>query len=486
MLALLTVSCGTDAAGPGPVTQVIVSMASDTMATGDTRNLFASGLDAAGTVVPGPVSWSVSDTSIGSVSAAGALTAHGYGTLTVTAVIAGVTGQAVLHVRPLIALGPEFPSLFAGDTIHLTATAHNRQSQPIAGAPALVSRNTGIATVNAGIVTAVSAGLVTIVANLGGRSESLVVAVIARPAWTNGPIMARCDGFNRVCVFYGATIDTISPPGEAPEEHEWSPDGTRVAISYVGTGSQRRGVWVSSATGAGAIEVAPGGRDPDWSPDGAWLVLEDANFKQSVVRANGFGARRLSTSILQEQRAKWSPDGRRIAFLRDGAVRIVPFAGGAERTVTVPGLARHVFWSPDGRWLAVSALISGGGEGVWLIRPDGTGLRPFSPNCGPGPTCNALSTSTRPMWSRDGTRIVSWFEQGGIGYHAQAVADGNAIFTCLRAGLAFPDWSPDGQRLHFIDYNTSNGTLYTALVDCTDLVPIATSVAGPARWRPGP
>jgi dipeptidyl aminopeptidase/acylaminoacyl peptidase len=83
--------------------------------------------------------------------------------------------------------------------------------------------------------------------------------------------------------------------------------------------------------------------------------------------------------------ASWSPalapDATSIAYVsdRDGAphVWIQQLASGEEQSLdTSPALVQRVSWSVDGGWLAVLAAPGGSPRTqVWLVRPDGSGLR---------------------------------------------------------------------------------------------------------------
>lgn len=77
-----------------------------------------------------------------------------------------------------------------------------------------------------------------------------------------------------------------------------------------------------------------------------------------------------------------SPDGTTIAFVWDGdgrpVVRMHERRTGREWSLaTGDDLVSTVLWSPDGRWLAVEAAADGGERTtVFVVRPDGTDLRP--------------------------------------------------------------------------------------------------------------
>ena len=81
----------------------------------------------------------------------------------------------------------------------------------------------------------------------------------------------------------------------------------------------------------------------------------------------------------------FSPDGRQIAFVSNlsGLPQIwkVASSGGWPEMVTaLEDPVGSVTWSPDGAWLAFN-LAPGGGmnEQIYLVRPDGTGMRRLTP-----------------------------------------------------------------------------------------------------------
>jgi dipeptidyl aminopeptidase/acylaminoacyl peptidase len=100
----------------------------------------------------------------------------------------------------------------------------------------------------------------------------------------------------------------------------------------------------------------------------------------------------------------FSPDGRRIAFVSNlggtPAVWTVDAAGGYPQLVTsFDDPVGFVVWSPDGAWLALT-LAPGGGmnEQIYLVHPDGTGLRRL--------TEGGKETNRLGVWSRD-SRILA-------------------------------------------------------------------------------
>jgi dipeptidyl aminopeptidase/acylaminoacyl peptidase len=103
--------------------------------------------------------------------------------------------------------------------------------------------------------------------------------------------------------------------------------------------------------------------DPQLSPDGKWIaytvsiVDKDKNSRNSdiwIIPAAGGEARPLTRSPGNDERPRWSPDGRAIAFVstREGASQIylLPLDGGEARKITqIATEAGGVSFSPDGK-----------------------------------------------------------------------------------------------------------------------------------------
>lgn len=99
----------------------------------------------------------------------------------------------------------------------------------------------------------------------------------------------------------------------------------------------------------------------------------------------------------------FSPDGERIAFISDlsGTPQVwaVTVEGGWPELVTaLDDPVENVLWSPEGSWLALT-LAPGGGMNrqVYLVRPDGTGLRRL--------TKGGMENNFMGVWSPDGRQL---------------------------------------------------------------------------------
>ncbi len=118
--------------------------------------------------------------------------------------------------------------------------------------------------------------------------------------------------------------------------------------------------------------------DPEVSPDGKWVAYTvrepdiDANkFKSHIwiVSTDGGEPRQLTSHEKGESRAKWSPDGKSIAFLsaRSGSqqVWLLPMEGGGEarQLTSLSTEADNHIWSPTGDAIAFTS-------DVWPDLPD--------------------------------------------------------------------------------------------------------------------
>jgi len=161
----------------------------------------------------------------------------------------------------------------------------------------------------------------------------------------------------------------------------WSPDGTQIAFYSFRDGD--RDLYIVDAKGGDPVQVTDyAGHEafPDWSPDGSQLVFqvnptgaEDHPVLTMLSRdasGRGWSKRRQLISEYSVD-ARWSPDGKWVAFAGERSLRIVPAVGGEAR-VLVEFQKEHTFpeWAPDGQTIYYRR-VRASDQGFWAISPNG-------------------------------------------------------------------------------------------------------------------
>jgi len=256
--------------------------------------------------------------------------------------------------------------------------------------------------------------------------ERIVLDATAPVLSPNGRVVAYAvRGELRVQAVGGGPARTLTQvPGSQPT-FAFSPEGSRIAFAaegaivllpVVGKGPVRRvalpPAWRSSTLAALA-----------WSPDGRRLAFSRTSGdgkagtlhnELDVIGVDGKGARTLAVNQAPygaRTEPSWSPDGTRIAFkLDEFRLATVSVAGGRSTPLTRPG--RDVadsdpIWSPDGRWIAFARFPARGTSDVWLVRPNGTGLRRLTTT--PIPPRGVAHTGSTPLaWSPDAAQVLAF------------------------------------------------------------------------------
>lgn len=123
---------------------------------------------------------------------------------------------------------------------------------------------------------------------------------------------------------------------------------------------------------------------PRVSPDGgrfAYASNKDGSHEIYVARIDApLSVTQVTFEPGDDVAPSWSPDGKRLVYSRNaGGVWQIVIVDAATRVKTFLGPGMYPDWSPDpdDPWIAFQSQprAAGGRSGVWIVRPDGTGLR---------------------------------------------------------------------------------------------------------------
>jgi len=181
-----------------PVASVTVSPATATIMVGQNVQFTATPKDANGNVLTGrPVTWATNNGGVATVNGSGLVTALAAGTVIVTAACESATGTAGITVTNVpvasVTVSPATASIPVGQTVQLTATPKDANGNPLSGRVVTwISSNSGMASVNGGLVAGVATGSATITATSEGQSGTAAITVTASPpppsgTWPNAP-----------------------------------------------------------------------------------------------------------------------------------------------------------------------------------------------------------------------------------------------------------------------------------------------------------
>ena len=247
--------------------------------------------------------------------------------------------------------------------------------------------------------------------------------------------------------------DDPTGPGAAP--------GRLLVTRLPGGGAAE--IWSMRPDGSDARQLTSDNRidtDADWSPDGRRIVfvkLSDttsalpgtAHFQIHVMAADGSDVRKLTegSGDGSDRGPRWSPDGSQIVFSRSSSSAgplglFVMNADGSNVRALTTGSASWPDWSPDGTKILFTV-----GDALHIVNADGTGVAPF----GGAAACRGSLRAAR--WSPDGSRISLACDFGGTAIYTMR-SDGTDVVNVkpLAPGTSFITaalWSPDSRSLAF-------------------------------------
>ncbi|HLV36341.1 MAG TPA: hypothetical protein VKY59_14535 [Spirillospora sp.] len=273
----------------------------------------------------------------------------------------------------------------------------------------------------------------------------------------------------------------------------WSPDGQHIAYASDPNGRGLE-IYVMTAEGRDARRLTvseTSNHSPRWTPDGQSIIFTGSAAlvpqRWSIVDVPDGWVRAHPMDLLVDPRMgrAWTAAGDRVAFVMRQYERLIDeilvletacFADlkTCPRTRLDPGPAANygvanLNWSPDGRWLAFSALTQGTeNRDLFLIDPQVSGARRLT-------TSSAVDVV--PLWSPDGRWLAflsnrtGTFQIFSIDMTLCASGDCEAYVRQLTDGPSrniHPAWSPDGAMIAFVSERDGNSEIYLMNADGSD------------------
>ena len=268
-----------------------------------------------------------------------------------------------------------------------------------------------------------------------------------------------------------------------PSSAAWAPESHALVYSMAGS------LWRQElgSTTAEQLTAGPGyDYQPDWSPDGRWIVYTTYNndaVELWVLDVASKQTHRLTHDGAVNVEPRFSPDGKRIVFVstafhghfhifvgkfENGELKDVQRLTGENRS----SLPRYYYsqfdheispaWSPDGSeivFVSNRGHIYGTG-GLWRMKAE------------PGADAREIhyeetTWKARPDFSPDGKRII-YASYLGQAWHQLWVmpSQGGDAFPLSYGDFdnTNPRWSPDGQQIAFISNHGGNTSLWLQTV----------------------
>lgn len=265
-----------------------------------------------------------------------------------------------------------------------------------------------------------------------------------------------------------AARDARLVDGPAPSAESWK--GWALGLAVVALAAAAVLSWVARSPAppteplrAVPLTSLPGEEvDPAPSPDGelvafAWREQSGHAFDLYLKERGRETPRRLTDAPVDERRPVFSPDGRRLAFVReDGAetsIAVMPVGGGPPRRVKTLQTrdVQKLAWSPDGRTLAFSAHEAPYEPfSLFLFSLETLEVQRLT-----APAADARGDFA-PAFSPNGERIA--FMRSPVSHIADVFVvpvsgggpDGNVRrLTRDNADITGLDWTPDGEAVVF-------------------------------------
>lgn len=200
-----------------------------------------------------------------------------------------------------------------------------------------------------------------------------------------------------------------------------------------------------------------------FSQDQAWIAYT-AYPGRTLWRCRADGSERVQLTFAPNQTAmpRWSPDGKRIAFMSrppDGRWKIyeiAPSGGTAEQLVPGDEDAGNPTWSPDGRTLAFA-----GTPWVQRFALHSTVIHVLDLNTRKMETLPGTEGLWAPRWSPDGKFLVAeTLDSRGLMTYEFSTQKWTRLATAVNEMIGYSSWSNDSKFVYYNAYSIGTGRIF--------------------------
>ncbi len=245
----------------------------------------------------------------------------------------------------------------------------------------------------------------------------------------------------------------IAFPGQSFQLPDAGPVGGRIALGIFDPDRSVPDLHLVNAIGGAPSLLVEEASEPDFAPDGQWLVYYSGagdRLGLRLIKTDGTEDRSLTTSE-NHGYPSFSPDGQRICFFdySYGSLHVINRDGTGDREI---GKGEYPAWSPAGDQIVYRGCVSGGQCGLVVAGADGSNPRQITTH----------ANDAAPRWSPNGGQIVFHSDRDGNWEIYVINSDGSWLrrITLNPTTDVMPVWSPDGLRIAFRSDRGGQGAVW--------------------------
>jgi hypothetical protein len=242
-------------------------------------------------------------------------------------------------------------------------------------------------------------------------------------------------------------------PGQNLPVPQAGPVGGRLALGIYDKAADRHDLYLANASGGQPTLLMERGSEPDFSPDGQWVVYfswAPDRLGLRLIKTDGSGDTQLTTTR-EHSYPTFSPDGGRISFYNQSTkiLHTINRDGSGQRDI---GQGEFPAWSPTGDRIAYRGCMGSGRCGLIVANADGSNPRQITTH----------ANDAAPRWSPNGGQIAFHSDRDGNWEIYVINLDGSWLrrITDTPATDVMPVWSPDGLRIAFRSDRGGQGAVW--------------------------